>query len=730
MKQISIIVPFYRGLNQLDDCLESVREQELEKDSYEVLCMGDAPEEGIVSVINKYESDGMPIRYVQWFENKGVCYARNRGLELAEGEYIYFLDSDDYMMPGCLKRLLECAVKYDARIVRGDIIGTFENKQAFNRKKHCRKIIKSDRKGNDAWLSTFFSEEVTVLNMLIKKSFIDEADVLFPDGIRYFGDMEFVMKLLVASGEYYLANSAILAKRVALGSGASQPINNMCFNGVNAEKMMRDLISVYKNSNSLEGLSPKKRNIISYILCKNTLRMLSGETTVSDETLRCLSVYVKEAVKILPNRFETVEKLVLYLAGRRYYAVAGSILKICRHRKKKNRIRGFVKDLVVALYNIMYILLPVRKRVVVLSSALGRSYAGNPKAIYEEMVKQGLDKEYNCVWFYDSSPHNIPGKHKQVKFQGLKYLYYMAIAGFCIFDARQPKFLRKSNRTVYLQTWHGTPLKKLGIDLDKVFMSGETDIEEYREEFRRNAGIWDMLISQNGFSSETFRRAFDYKGEMLETGYPRNDGLFTYNTQESVNNIKTKLGLPADKKIMLYAPTWRDDDSNGLGRYNFSCGLDIDLMKQNFGKEYVLAIKYHYLVDDNIDWSIYGGFVHIFDQSEDITDIYLASDILITDYSSVMFDYSILKRPMYFYCYDLLKYKNTLRGFYFDFEKTAPGPISLTTEQLVEDINRGITEENERKYDAFVAKYNPWDDGHASENVVRHLFEKAYERRK
>ena len=152
MKQISIIVPFYRGLNQLDDCLESVREQELEKDSYEVLCMGDAPEEGIVSVINKYESDGMPIRYVQWFENKGVCYARNRGLELAEGEYIYFLDSDDYMMPGCLKRLLECAVKYDARIVRGDIIGTFENKQAFNRKKHCRKIIKSDRKGNDAWL--------------------------------------------------------------------------------------------------------------------------------------------------------------------------------------------------------------------------------------------------------------------------------------------------------------------------------------------------------------------------------------------------------------------------------------------------------------------------------------------------------------------------------------------------------------------------------------------------
>lgn len=730
MKQISIIVPFYRGLNQLDDCLESIREQNLESGSYEVLCMGDAPEEGIVSVIDKYEREGMPIRYVQWFENKGVGYARNRGLELAEGEYIYFLDSDDYMMPGCLNRLLDCAENNNALVVRGDIIGTFESKQAFNRKKNCRKRIKSDKKGNDVWLTTLFSDEVSVLNMLIKKSLLDDAGISFPKGIRYFGDIEFVMKLLAASGEYYLANSAFLAKRVVSGNGSAHSITDMCFKGVNAEKMVRDLISVYKNSCSIEGLTPKKRNILAFILCKNTLKMLKQDATISDDALRCLSVYIKEAVKNLPNRFDTIEKSALYMVGKRYYGLAGNMIRISRRHDRKNRIKSFLKNSAIMLYNVMYALFPVRKHVVVFSSALGRSYAGNPKAIYEEMVKEGLDEEYKCVWFYDSKPHSIPGRHKQVRFKSIKYLYYMVIAGFWIFDARQPKFLRKSNRTVYLQTWHGTPLKKLGIDLDNVFMSGETSVEEYREEFRRNAGMWDVLISQNEFSTVTFRRAFDYKGKILETGYPRNDDLFTYNTQENVNSIRMKLGLPTDKRIILYAPTWRDDDSNGLGRYNFSCGLDIELMKQNFGKDSVLAIKYHYLVDDNIDWSPYGDFVHVFDQSEDITEIYLASDILITDYSSVMFDYSLLNRPMYFYCYDLFKYKNTLRGFYFDFEKTAPGPISLTTEKLVEDIKNGVTEDHRGRYESFVEKYNPWDDGHASEKTIQYLFRSGFERRK
>ncbi len=383
--------------------------------------------------------------------------------------------------------------------------------------------------------------------------------------------------------------------------------------------------------------------------------------------------------------------------------------------------RQAAKAMAVTLYRVFNSILPVRGKRIVFSSSLGKSYSGNPRAIYERMVSEGLDKKYDCIWFYESEPYDIDGCNKQVKYGRIRYLYYMATAKFWIFDARQPEFLRKRDRVVYLQTWHGTPLKKLGLDMDNVFMAGETDIDSYHDSFRRNAATWDYLISQNPFSSEVFRRAFAFSGKMLETGYPRNDVLFEGNSQYNIINIKEQLGLPADKKIILYAPTWRDDEASGIGRYRFSSALDIDSLKEEFEGDMVLVIKYHYLVNDNTDWSAYKGFVYMFDQSVDIASLYIVSDMLVTDYSSVMFDYSLLGKPMYFYCYDLERYKNELRGFYFDFENSAPGPISTTTDELIEDIKQCREQEYVDRYDAFARMYNPWDDGNASHKVIKEV---------
>ena len=387
-------------------------------------------------------------------------------------------------------------------------------------------------------------------------------------------------------------------------------------------------------------------------------------------------------------------------------------------------VRKIAKAACIVLYRIMNVILPVNAHRIVLSSSVAKSYSGNPKALYEELVREGLDKEYQCVWFYEKHTFDIPGRHIQVKYGRLKYLFYMATAKFLIFDARQPEFLRKRSKSIYLQTWHGTPLKKLALDMDTVFMAGETDIESYKESFRKNASTWDYLISQNPFSTETFRRAFDFKKEMLETGYPRNDSLFRHNNPDDIKEIKNKLGIDENKKVMLYAPTWRDDSSFGLGRYRYTAELDIDAMKEAFSDEYILIIKHHYLVEDNTDWSVYDGFVRVFDQSVDIAQMYLIADILITDYSSVMFDYSILKRPMYFYCYDLEKYKDVLRGFYFDFENNAPGPISLSTAELILDIKHEEHEAYTDKYAEFVSAYNPWDNVNSSKNVLDVIFKR------
>lgn len=370
------------------------------------------------------------------------------------------------------------------------------------------------------------------------------------------------------------------------------------------------------------------------------------------------------------------------------------------------------------LYWIMRKVLPVKKNVILFESNVGRNYTGNPKAIYEEMVKYGLDKEYSCYFSVENLETQIPGKVKKVKRLRIKYFYVMATAKVWVSDSRFPAFIVKRDKTSYIQTWHGTPLKKLALDLDNIFMDGEKSIEDYKKKFKENSATWDYLISQNQYSSEIFRRCFAFDKEMLEFGYPRNDVLIRENNENAIQERKRKLGLPLDKKILLYAPTWRDNEYYQENRYKFSTKMDYDKMQQELGEEYVLIVKYHYLVKDPIDWSKYEGFVYSFDSQCDISDLYLVSDGLITDYSSVMFDYSLLKRPMFFFAYDLEAYKDELRGFYFDYMSEIPGPISETTEELIKDIKQYKSEEFKELREVYETKFNTFDKGEASLKVV------------
>jgi CDP-glycerol glycerophosphotransferase len=379
------------------------------------------------------------------------------------------------------------------------------------------------------------------------------------------------------------------------------------------------------------------------------------------------------------------------------------------------------KNTVVLFYRLMCLIFPVKEKRVVFDSNLGKSYAGNPRHIYEYLVSKGYDMKWDCIWFYENEKYNIPGMSRQVQYGRFRYLYYMATAKVWVFDSRQPEFLVRRKGTFYIQTWHGTPLKRLALDMDDVFMVGESDIRTYKEHFAHNVASWDYLISQNPFSTTTFRRCFDFHKEMLEIGYPRNDILFHENTEESNIRYRKKMGLPLDKKIILYAPTFRDDEFSEDDRYEFQPQISFQQMKEELGDEYVMIVKYHYLIMDAVDWTPYEGFIYHFDQSRDIAELFLVSDILITDYSSVMFDYSILRRPMFFFAYDFHKYKNELRGFYFSYRQEMPGPISSTTEELIEDIKNYNPKEYEERYEKFHDKFNSVDDGNAAKKVMELL---------
>lgn len=376
-----------------------------------------------------------------------------------------------------------------------------------------------------------------------------------------------------------------------------------------------------------------------------------------------------------------------------------------------------------AMYYVGTYVLRPKDKIILFESSNGRNYTGNPRYVYEEIMNQGLDNEFKCVWaLINPREQEIPGNGIKVKRSFFKFLYYAIVSGTWIFDSRHLYYLRKNKKTKYIQTWHGTPLKKLGLDMDYIDMSGNQDIGKYHEEFIKNSSKWQYLISQNNYSSEIFRRAFAFNGEMLEIGYPRNDILINNNNEEEINRIKTKFNIPKDKKIILYAPTWRDNEYYESGKYKFATEMDFDQMNKELGDEYVLIVKFHYLVKENIDWSKYGGFIIECDADWDIQELYLISDMMITDYSSVMFDYSILKRPMIFFTYDLENYKNNLRDFYFDMFEEVPGPICRTNDELIGFIknysDEGYKSEFGEKYKKWNEKFNPFDDGNASKKII------------
>ncbi|TCI46132.1 glycosyltransferase [Exiguobacterium sp. SH3S2] len=367
--------------------------------------------------------------------------------------------------------------------------------------------------------------------------------------------------------------------------------------------------------------------------------------------------------------------------------------------------------------------LPVKKNLVLFESFLGRSYSDNPKAIYQRLIKKRPDMD--AVWIFSSPPSSEIAEQcpNWVLKNSMRYFYYMARAEYWVFNTRQPLSLFKPEHTTYLQTWHGTPLKKLGLDMDEVHMAG-TNTARYKRNFYKQAQQWDYLISPNHYSSAIFRSAFGFSNQLLEVGYPRNDVLYNANDDHQIKLLKEELNLPKNKKIILYAPTWRDDEFIKKGNYRFDLKLELSRMQKALGEEYIVLLRMHYLISENIDTKQYEGFVYDFSNYHDISDLYLISDLLITDYSSVFFDYAHLNRPIIFFAYDLEKYASTLRGFYFNFEEIVPGPLYTNTNEIVDYIKNIDTLEKtyENRIELFNQTFCHLDNGEAAEKVIDTVF--------
>lgn len=375
----------------------------------------------------------------------------------------------------------------------------------------------------------------------------------------------------------------------------------------------------------------------------------------------------------------------------------------------------------------LFLKLPVRKNKILFESFLGRNVSGNPKYLYEYLCNHEIGKSYRMYWILNDPDETISAPGKKILRRSIRYYYHMATAGFWIFNTRQDSDIIKRKKTIYLQTWHGTPLKRLGFDMDDVNMASQSNIVEYKRQFYANSRRWDYLLAQNQYSADIFRRCFVFRKSLLALGYPANDVLFTKNNEQDIRSLKEKMGIPLDKKVILYAPTWRDDHFVRKGYYQMKMELDLKLMQERLGEEYVVLLRMHYLIMNVLDIHAYQGFAYDFSAGSDIQELYLVSDLLITDYSSVMFDYANLRRPIVFYTYDIDAYRDSLRGFYFDFEKEACGPICRTTSEVVEAIEKQAIwrEEYAEKIASFHQKFNHIDDGNASKRILEIVLDRS-----
>ncbi|WP_270274208.1 MULTISPECIES: CDP-glycerol glycerophosphotransferase family protein [Enterococcus] len=371
----------------------------------------------------------------------------------------------------------------------------------------------------------------------------------------------------------------------------------------------------------------------------------------------------------------------------------------------------------------LFSMLPVSKKIIIFESFNGKLPSDNPYYIFKELERR--ESDYKLYWgikkeLYSKATQTFPDIVFVKRFS-ITWLLKVTRAKFWVFNARMPIWLRKNKKTIYIQTWHGTPLKKLGLDIEDVRMPGtETDL--YHENFVKEADRWDYLIAPNLYSEKIFQSAFNFKNSFLEIGYPRNDKLVRHKNDISLKRqLKLQILGKEAGKVYLYAPTWRDDYFISIGKYKFHMPFDLKKVTASIGKDDVLVIRPHYLVADSIDISGYENNVFI-SLDEDINDLFLISDTLITDYSSVFFDYSILARPMIFYPYDLAYYENSLRGFYLDYNKV-PGDIVYKEEELYRRLSMDNKKQSIAKTDVFFNTYNEWETENDSSKVVNLILE-------
>lgn len=367
------------------------------------------------------------------------------------------------------------------------------------------------------------------------------------------------------------------------------------------------------------------------------------------------------------------------------------------------------------IYNYLYPLfrlLPLNKNKIVYYSYWGDQYACSPKAIYKNMLEEKT--KMKNIWILNDINMPIEGNPLKVKKNSLKYWYHLATSKYFVQNTNMPVWYKKRRNQKEVQTFHGTFMKTMGFDTPEFkFETRQHKIDE----FQKKVNNWNYVSVPSKFMEDKAKTAFNTNVEAIKSGFPRNDMMFE--ALKYKTDTKEKLNIPSDKKVILYAPTWREGDSN--------IELNIQKMQGILDNDYVLLVRAHYMVSNEMDIRENYPFAINVSNYPSIEELYSISDVLITDYSSVMFDFAYLKKPMIFYAYDLEKYLHGERGVYLDYQNIVPGPLVRTTDEIIDSLNnyQHLDEAYKEKYEKFYNDFCQYGrEGNSSIKVIDKIIKK------
>lgn len=370
---------------------------------------------------------------------------------------------------------------------------------------------------------------------------------------------------------------------------------------------------------------------------------------------------------------------------------------------------------------------PIQPHTVVFESYAGRNYSCSPRAIYEYMIAQPEYANWKFVWCL-GDPSSAPAmlisqpRTRVVQYKSSEYYRVYGTAQYWVTNAMLPAGVRKRSGQRMLQCWHGTSLKRLRADVlgTNAAINGARD---YRRKNRLDVPRFDAFTFQSEYGERTLSGAFELERlgrnvEHLRYGLPRNTRLFEY-TDDAVQRIRESLDISAGKKVILYAPTWRDDSLDATNGYVFQEPVNYRELAEGFGSDTVMLFRAHYMITERPDFDEFAGRIIDASGVADINDLYAIADVLITDYSSVFFDYAALKRPVVFFMKDLENYRDHLRGFYMELDEL-PGPVTLKEADLIQEVNAALS--GGKDVELPTGEFESWDSPDTTKQVVRAFF--------